>query len=64
MPSKEKLIEIVGKAKDYLNTGHTWIAIDIDNSSIESSQFIKNIELGKLYKVYSPSRRYKGALQR
>lgn len=52
LPSDEKILELVKYAKDYLNTGHSWIHIDIDNSEIKCSQFTKKVDLGELRKIY------------
>lgn len=51
LPSDEIIIQLINEAKKYLNTNHSWVHINIDNSSIENSQYINKINLGELRKL-------------
>jgi len=50
-PQDDKIIEMINYAKEYLNTGHSWIIFDIDNKLVESSQFNYTYDFGELRKV-------------
>jgi len=41
IPEDNKIIEMIRYAKDYLNTGHSWIKFNVDEGIVESSQFNK-----------------------
>jgi very-short-patch-repair endonuclease len=51
LPSDEIIFNLINECKIYLNRGHSWIEIDIDNSKIKCSQYNKKIELGKLRRI-------------
>ena len=48
LPLDDKIVEIINLAKNYLNTGHSWIIFDIDNSKIICSEFKEKHDYGKL----------------
>ena len=52
IPFDNKILDIFRYAKEYLNTGHTWIRFDINNQLVKCSQFEKEYDFGKLRKVY------------
>jgi len=39
LPNDNIILEMVNYAKEYLNTGHSWIKFDIDNQLVKCSQF-------------------------
>lgn len=51
LPSDEKIIELINFCKNYLNKEHSWININVDNSEIKRSKFVKKIDLGHLRRV-------------
>jgi len=51
LPNDDKIIEMVEYAKEYINTGHSWIRFDIDNNTIKCSQFEKEYDYGILRKI-------------
>lgn len=51
LPQDDKIIKMISFAKEYLNTGHSWIIFDIDNKLVESSQFNYTYDFGELRKV-------------
>lgn len=51
LPSDEKLIKMIGFARDYLNSGRHYIKFDIDNSLVITSQFEKEYDYGILRKI-------------
>lgn len=51
LPFDSVIYNIVKIAKNYLNTGHSWIKYDIDNSKIITSQFEKYFDFGELRKI-------------
>jgi hypothetical protein len=51
LPSDKKLIEMFAYARNYLNTGRRMIKFNIDNSTVETSQFVKEYDFGKLRKI-------------
>ena len=59
LPQDDKIIEMINYAKEYLNTGHSWIIFDIDNKLIESSQFNYTYDFGELRKVKKRRHRIK-----
>jgi very-short-patch-repair endonuclease len=48
LPSDNVILKMFTYAKKYLNTGHSWIYFDIDNSTIINSQGKFNYDFGKL----------------
>jgi len=51
LPSDLKIIELINYVKDYLNTGHSWMNFDIDNSKVICSQFTKDYDYGELRRI-------------
>jgi len=51
LPSDEVLLEMLNYAKEYINSGHTWIKFDIDNSKVICSQYEKYYDFGKLRRI-------------
>lgn len=51
LPFDVKIHEIISYAKEYLNTGHSWINFDIDNSLVKTSQFEEFFDFGELRKI-------------
>ena len=51
LPLDDKIIEIINIAKEYLNTGYSWIYFDIDNSKIICSEYKKYYNYGKLRRI-------------
>lgn len=51
LPSDEVLLEMLNYAKEYINTGHSWIKFDIDNSKVICSQYEKDYDFGVLRKI-------------
>jgi len=51
LPYDEIILQIIKEAKEFLNTGHSWIKYDIDNSQVITSQYIKNYNFGNLRKI-------------
>jgi hypothetical protein len=51
LPSNKILLEMLQYAKEYLNSGHSWIKFDIDNSQVTTSQYTKFYDFGKLRKI-------------
>ncbi len=52
LPQDDKIIEMIIFAKEYLNSGHSWIKFNIDTNIIECSQYKIEYDFGKLYKIY------------
>lgn len=51
LPPDEIILEMIDFAKQYLNSGHSWITFDIDNFIVKSSQFNKIYNFGTLRKI-------------
>lgn len=51
LPSDEKLIEMLRYAKEYFNTGHTYVKFDIDNFKVITSQFEEIYDYGDLRNI-------------
>ncbi len=51
LPLDDTLLPMLEYAKDYLSTGRSWIYFDIDNHKINTSQYVININYGKLRKI-------------
>ena len=51
LPSKEKILEIIEFAKEYLNKDHSWIEFDIDNKNIYCTSNDLYLDFGKVYKI-------------
>lgn len=45
LPQDKEIIDLIEECKYYLNEGHSWIEIDIDNRLMRCSQFKKKIEM-------------------
>jgi len=58
LPQDEKILEMVNYAKDYLNTGHSWIHFDIDKDIIKTSQIEESFDYSNLRKI----KKFKGEL--
>lgn len=56
LPLNDKILEMFSYAKEYLNSGHSWIKFDIDNNKIINSQGEFNCDYGDLRKI--KKRRY------
>lgn len=52
LPNDKILLEMIIKAKQYLNNGRHWIEFYIDDNIVKSSQFEKEYNYGKLRKIY------------
>lgn len=51
LPSDEIILNMIDYAKNYLNTNHSWISFDIDNSKIINSQGKFDYDFGELRKI-------------
>ena len=51
IPSDNIILEMIIHAKEYLNSGHSWIKFDIDNNKVICSQYEKGYDFGKLRKI-------------
>lgn len=51
IPKENKLLEIIKHCIEYLESGHSWIRLDIDEKSLISSQFTTNVNCGRLFQV-------------
>lgn len=51
LPLDEIIIKIIKYAKEYLNTGHSWIEFNVDNQTIKTSIFEEYFDFGKLHKI-------------
>ena len=51
LPSDEVIFLMIEYAKDYINSGHSWVNFDIDNSKILKSTGNINVDFGKLRKI-------------
>jgi hypothetical protein len=51
LPEDEIIKNIIEHAISYLNSGHTWINIDIDNSLVINSQGLFDFDYGKLRQI-------------
>lgn len=51
MPSYDIILKMISEAREYLNTGHSWIKYDIDNSEVITSQYKKYYNFGHLIKI-------------
>lgn len=52
LPQDDILIKIINEAKEYLNTGHSWIEYNIDEGKVKCSQYEKDYDFGELRKIY------------
>lgn len=50
-PNDEIIINLINQAKEYLNTGHSWFEINIDEGRLKCSQYEKDYDFGKLNKI-------------
>ena len=55
-PSDKVLLQMIQYAREYLNTGHSYIRFDLDEGTVTSSQFIKPYDYGKLKRMRSDSK--------
>lgn len=51
LPSDEIIISLIKKAKEYLNTGHSWFEINIDEEKLKCSQYKIDYDFGELRKI-------------
>lgn len=51
LPLDEKILEMIEYAKEYLNTGHSWIKFDINNNKVINSQGEFDYDFGELRKI-------------
>lgn len=51
LPHDDVLVRMIKEAKEYLNTGHSWIKYDIDNNKVISSKIEKDYNFGELRKI-------------
>lgn len=51
LPSDEIIISLIEKAKEYLNTGHSWFEINIDEENLKCSQYKTEYDFGELRKI-------------
>jgi len=51
IPSDKIIIEMITYAKEYINSGHSWIKFDIDNSKIINSQGQFDYDFGELRRI-------------
>lgn len=51
LPSNHKILEMINYAKEYLDTGHSWIKFDIDKGIVKSSQFEKDYNYGEIKRM-------------
>lgn len=51
LPQDNIILQMIGFAKSYLSTNHSWITFDIDNSIVKSSQFEQHYDFGKLRRI-------------
>lgn len=51
IPSDTKILEMLTYAKDYIDTGHSWIKFDIDNLKIINSKGEFDYDFGELRKI-------------
>jgi len=55
LPSDGTLLLMIEYAKEYINTGHSWITFDIDNNIIKCSRRIIKCDFGDLRKIKKAS---------
>jgi len=51
LPSDDIIVDIVNSAKEYLNTGHSWFEIYIDEGKLKCSQYEINYNFGVLRRI-------------
>lgn len=51
LPSDEILVNLINQAKVYLQQGHNWIDLNIDESKLRSKTFEYNVDLGELRRL-------------
>lgn len=51
VPSDDVIIDIINYVKEYLNTGHSWFEICIDEGKLKCSQYEIDYDFGKLRKI-------------
>jgi len=51
LPIDKRILKMIMYAKEYLNTGHSWITFDIDNQLVRCSQFENYYDFGELRKI-------------
>ena len=51
VPSDEVVLEIIRFAKEYLNSCHSWIRFNIDESKIKCSQYEIDYDFGELRRI-------------
>jgi very-short-patch-repair endonuclease len=51
LPYDESILKLIKEAREYLNTGHSWIKYDIDNNLVKCSKYEKSYDFGELRKI-------------
>ena len=51
IPYDNVIVKMIKEAKQYLNTGHSWIEFDIDNQTVKTSLYKEYFDFGKLRKI-------------
>lgn len=51
LPNDNIILDVVNYAKEYLNTGHSWFEIHIDDNKLKCSQYEINFDFGALRKI-------------
>jgi hypothetical protein len=51
LPADKIILQMISEAKEYLNTGHSWIKFDIDNNKVINSQGEFDYDFGELRKI-------------
>lgn len=52
IPSDTMLIELLSRAKQYLNAGHTYFEINIDENILKCSEYTIDYDFGKTRRIY------------
>jgi hypothetical protein len=51
LPTDVKIMELINLSIGYLNSGHSWIYFDIDNSIVRCREVEKHYDFGELRKI-------------
>jgi hypothetical protein len=51
LPSDEIILQLINQAKEYLNTGHSWFEINIDERKLKCRQYEIDYDYGQLRKI-------------
>lgn len=52
LPNDNELLEVIIECINYLNNGHSWIEINIDDNKLICSQFEKDLKFNSLKRMY------------